>query len=948
MPGWRSGFCRQSTPSDTSPWRRRLDSSQACGGRRAGTAMAVVALAAPFVPVSPASAAPSNGAATPAVSAERSAVAAAQASGHPVEVLDRTTETSRLLANPSGTFTLEQSAVPVRVRRVSGWVNLDTTLERQPDGTIAPRATVTELAFSPGGSSTPLARVATSGREFALTWPKALPAPALSGDTATYPEVLPGVDLQLRALADGFSELLVVKTRQAATQASLRTLRFLTRTAAASLRATAGGGLSVVDSSGYTWFSSPQPLMWDSSARAEGTDGDPAHGPADGSRVGRMQASVGSGAIDLVPDAAFLSAAATQFPVYLDPTMSASRTAWAMINRSYPTVPYYKWTTADEGLGYNDQAGVNVKRLFWLFNTTPVNGRHIISATFSAYDTFSVYSSCPASVAELWLTGAFTSATTWNTSPTWMSRVSSVNAVAGRTNCYPNGLRLEWDALSVVARAAQNNWPGTTLGLKAADETSNTGWKRFRSDAVLSIEYNTVPATPTGLHTESPSTACVMETETNGLKRPQIPNDPPVLVARLNDADGTAGGNIRAEFELWHTNGGRIQPQQTGLGPPGTDFKWFMPSQLVSAAGSYSWRVRAYDGIDYSAFSIWCEFTVDPYAPAIPTVAATPDNQTFTVGSSGSFTAGNGGSTDVTNYCWSLNNDATPSLPPAAPSQPLPPQCLAVDSPAFSVPFTSFGPNTVRVWSYDAARNVSPTPAALGVTVSGGGATGHWLLNDDSGTTAQDDQAGHPMTLSGAFSWTAGDQYNIDDTDRAVDFDGVSAAAATAMTNIVRTDQNFSVSAWVRPSTASTRQVFVSEDSGTGSGFTLGLLPASADGSLPAAYAFTVANSGGTTEVVDRASPGSVALNEWTHLVGVYEAGSRLLTLYVNNASVGTVAVPKTFSGSAANGPLRLGRGQSGGAGTWFGGGDVDDVWVFNGVISDSRRNSLWQHPSPS
>ncbi|MFD0479756.1 hypothetical protein ACFQ0B_75140 [Nonomuraea thailandensis] len=49
-----------------------------------------------------------------------------------------------------------------------------------------------------------------------LGWTGALPKPTLSGDTATYPEVMPGVDLQVTADVDGFSHLLVVKSRAAA------------------------------------------------------------------------------------------------------------------------------------------------------------------------------------------------------------------------------------------------------------------------------------------------------------------------------------------------------------------------------------------------------------------------------------------------------------------------------------------------------------------------------------------------------------------------------------------------------------------------------------------------------------------------------------------------------------------------------------------------------------
>src|SRR5688572_12145574 len=79
-------------------------------------------------------------------------------------------------------------------------------------------------AFSGGGTG-PLARITSGGREVAMGWPAALPAPVLSGDTATYPNVLPDVDLVLTADSMGFSEVLVVKTPAAARHPDVRRLR---------------------------------------------------------------------------------------------------------------------------------------------------------------------------------------------------------------------------------------------------------------------------------------------------------------------------------------------------------------------------------------------------------------------------------------------------------------------------------------------------------------------------------------------------------------------------------------------------------------------------------------------------------------------------------------------------------------------------------------------------
>ncbi len=48
----------------------------------------------------------------------------------------------------------------------------------------------------------------------------------LDGSTATYPEVLPGVDLAVAASVDGFSQALIVKTAEAAGNPELAQLDF--------------------------------------------------------------------------------------------------------------------------------------------------------------------------------------------------------------------------------------------------------------------------------------------------------------------------------------------------------------------------------------------------------------------------------------------------------------------------------------------------------------------------------------------------------------------------------------------------------------------------------------------------------------------------------------------------------------------------------------------------
>jgi DNA-binding SARP family transcriptional activator len=66
------------------------------------------------------------------------------------------------------------------------------------------------VSLSDGGAC-PLARLADGGRRVAVWWPWRPPEPVLSGDTATYRAVLPGVDLRVRATVDGFTGTVVAE-----------------------------------------------------------------------------------------------------------------------------------------------------------------------------------------------------------------------------------------------------------------------------------------------------------------------------------------------------------------------------------------------------------------------------------------------------------------------------------------------------------------------------------------------------------------------------------------------------------------------------------------------------------------------------------------------------------------------------------------------------------------
>jgi len=198
------------------------------------------------------------------------ALARAAATGRSVRVPGATTATQSLSANPDGSLTVHQSAAPVRKRVGGAWRALDARLERSRGGSVSAAVTTSALKLSDGGSA-PLATMSALGKSLSVWLPVRLPVPVLSGDTATYRGVLPGVDVRVTAdVQGGFSDVLIVHSAAAAADPALRTLILATRAAGLRLAAGRAGDITAVDPGGHVVFAAPTPFMWDSAGPAAG------------------------------------------------------------------------------------------------------------------------------------------------------------------------------------------------------------------------------------------------------------------------------------------------------------------------------------------------------------------------------------------------------------------------------------------------------------------------------------------------------------------------------------------------------------------------------------------------------------------------------------------------------------------------------------------------------
>lgn len=882
------------------------------------------------------------------------ATAAARSTGKPAELLSRRSERSRTFANPDGSWTTDVTAAPTRARRPDGsWAPIDTTL-RQVDGQVVAAAAVGNLRLSAGGRG-PLARVGSGGREVALTLPWALPAPRLSGSTATYPDVQPGVDLVVTAQSEGFSEVLVVRDRAAAANPAVRALRFTLAAPGLRLRA-ADGGFEAVDVAGDVQFSSPAPRMWDSSgergsaratpagvAAVRGSAGRVTDRPGDGDSVASMTTNLSGADLLIAPDAGLLDGAGTVFPVYIDPSVTASRSDWAMIQSAFGgDDPTYKYS-GDEGMGLCDVqveytcGADNIKRLAWEFTIpSAIRGSHVLASTFSAYETFAW--DCTADAVQLWRTAAVSSGTTWgNHASSWTRQLDSVT-IARKSGCTNAPGWVEFNAAGGVTEALSSGWPTLTLGLRAGTESSMPGgWKRFRYDATLSVVYNSTPRVPTSLSAEG--TGCGGSTN-----RPAIPTATPTLRAVVSDPNTET--DLKAAFSwerwtgtAWVALGSGVQASLVS----GSTGQYKIASGLVND-GIYRWRAQTQDpwsyngtsGTDSSAWSGWCEFRVDTVSPQVAPGVSSPVygsdlNQVYgSVGLTANFTFSAGGVKDVAGYRWGWSDPPTTYV--AAPSLGGSVTLALTPPPPKPQDPTDGGQTTLYALSVDGVGRTSPLKTYVFILGAASASVGVWQLDEASGSTTLADAntrgTAHPATLT---SGSAGSPGRILDgpgrsAPTAVTFNGTSTYAATTGP-VVDTSRSFTVSAWAKLDTTTTHRAVLCQAGSNNCGFALQYLTG-------VGWSVDMYSADSTAPTMVRAASADAPTGVWTHLVAVYDAGARKVLLYVNGRLGGGATVAGNWN---ATGPLMIGRARYKGTLNNFFDGTIGEVKVWDRVVSEQE-----------
>ncbi|OIJ64573.1 LamG domain protein jellyroll fold domain protein [Streptomyces mangrovisoli] len=612
----------------------------------------------------PAGAARADSASQPSDEA-RAAAEKAQESGEQVEIVGERTPYTTTFANPDGvTFTLKDSAVPVRAKQADGsWAKPDATLEVRSDGSVGPKASVAEITFSGGGDGSDLVKLSQDGRSLTVGWPGTLPKPTLDGDAAVYADVLPGVDLRMTATTEGYREVLVVNSASAAANPELKKLSFPVKAKGLTLR-DGDGGVSAVDDDGNTVFRAPTAQQWDSAgddataasssaskasastasktsvttavfsetAEATGDDGestpDPTEGPSDGDASTVLPVTADEDTISVTPDASMLTDDKAVFPQYIDPDVGMTESERTLLSSDGDT--FYNFSGGDDGKGvgycgtyvtggYAYYCGSGYKnRMYYEFSPSKLAGKHVLDATFVITEKWSM--SCTPSWVDLIRTGNISSSTKWpGPTSNWDTMVDRYVSAGRGSACSPsqpedqiefndNPEETNENLTPTVKDFANGDFSRLTLMLKAHDETDPNSWKRFDDDAELDVKYVGIPDKPThiGLVTGT-TTAC----ETDKTDPLIVSDSTPALAATPQTvAGGESQASLRAVFSADKNTSGDtwsnvFESERPTSGYVGDNVQETMSAPTLAEGTLYRYRAwtRSYynSGDDYLA-----------------------------------------------------------------------------------------------------------------------------------------------------------------------------------------------------------------------------------------------------------------------------------------------------------------------------------------------------------
>lgn len=480
-----------------------------------------------------------------------------------VEVVGERDAFAKIYDNVDGTRTLIASAVPVHYRAGEDWVPIDTHVipDATRPGWLRSKANAWTARFGPSTEGVTI-ETPTDAIRFAPAGANAVvPVVGPGGTSAVYANVWPGVDLRYDVRSDRVEESIVVRVPGAPSRYEFTVDRAYAADAAT-------GGLTFAGPAGETWrVARPEVVNRPEASPVFDIDTD-----ADG------------GTLALSVDAMWLATLpASELPIVIDPTYYSTGS-----NDSRGFVDPDDGTSCQPcqvrvGNYYREVQGNRYWQSFVHFPYNQLANSTILDSQVFLADNRG--ETLPHNI-ELWrASGLWFDGRDWNTG-LLAEDVATTNAGLGS------------DALSDLLQAKVNaNDFGTYfafVGEQYDEEFTYQEWHTFE----LHVDYNRPPATPT---LTAPAWGANLHTLT------------PTMSWSGSDPDNDA---LTYEVEVTEFNG--------------TEEWWWSGSTPSVALGDgfgvwnqgYDWRVRAWDGFAYSAWSETRRFAIVNNAPPTPTLVS--------------------------------------------------------------------------------------------------------------------------------------------------------------------------------------------------------------------------------------------------------------------------------------------------------------------------------------
>ncbi|WP_370102493.1 LamG-like jellyroll fold domain-containing protein [Streptacidiphilus sp. MAP12-20] len=605
------------------------------------------------------------------------ALAQAAATGQPVTVTAATTQTHQLVANPDGTLSSTDNPLPVRVQKNGAWTPVDGTLGKNSDGSYSPAATPSGVTLSGGGTG-PLATLTDpAGHQLSYSLPFTLPAPTVSGSTALYPSVLPGVDLSASVTNQGgFSDVLVVHDATAAANPALKSLTLAASTQGLTLGTDTAGDLTAKAADGSLSFAAPKPVMWDSSTTASGSastlsapsspspspspsggttsDGSAATssaaGPGSSAKVDPVAMAVTPTAVTLTPNATLLGGSGTIYPLYIDPYTNPITSATGGYDEVYSSSTCSgspQWDTpqtSGEGVGYQQWGGSCGNGLERSLYQVPLGGipstAVVQSSQITAPDTYAASWNCSQNQpVTLHTTGSINSGTDWNNQPGLddanYAPVATTVASGSNSNSSCSNKDAVFTVTSQVQKLVKAGVTSWTIGLfgDESQTSGNVNYLRFSTALSITTTFDVPPDLPTNPRT-APNSVNPADAACNNGTVGWIGAAGANGVSFYADSKAEiTGEHVGMNLDLWDNNG------DNGSGGPKVLYNKLMNGNypIGTALGSasvanpvtlqdghqYGWGVQAVTNSSAHLTSAWvseCHFNLDTTPPATPTV----------------------------------------------------------------------------------------------------------------------------------------------------------------------------------------------------------------------------------------------------------------------------------------------------------------------------------------